>query len=259
MKYKLFQLWGPFAIHSYGLCIGLGLIIFTLLVMRDKRFAYLKLEHSFSKIVAVGIAATLFGGRILYLLSESEHPFVYTDLIDFWQGGLSILGGILGILLIVPFYLRSLHIPILPFFDLVAVYSGLLQAIARVGCFFAGCCFGSATRVPWAIIYTDPLCAAPLHTSIHPAPLYSAFLSLCIFVAIKYHFQYVLKKPGELTCVYIILTAVERFIVDFWRADRIMTSTAWLSYNQWVALALLCGSSVMFFYLSRWAYKTQHA
>ncbi len=45
-------------------------------------------------------------------------------------------------------------------------------------------------------------------------------------------------KPGILFGFYLLCISAERFIVDFWRADRRMV-TANLSFHQIIALALM--------------------
>jgi len=257
MKYRLLHLWGPFAIHSYGVCIALGLALFTLLVTRDQRFNLLNLRDHFFAILTIGIGGTLLGGRILYALSEQPYLLSPVELFTFWQGGFSILGGVIGVLISVPAYLMYYKIPVLPFFDLIAIYAGLLQSIARVGCFFAGCCFGKPFLGTWAVQYTDHLCAAPLYQWLHPAQLYSALTLFIIFLLMKYFFQTILKKPGQLATTYLILISLERFIIDFWRDDRIL-STPYFSYNQWVALGLLILATLAFvqFSYAEWRVRT---
>lgn len=115
MNYILFHLWGPFSIHSYGLCIALAVALFTTFVQRDPRFMRLQLEDVFHKILGVGIAAAIFFGKFLYLISEASDPQLI-DLFRFWEGGFSVLGSTIGVLLVIPWYIHSLNIPLLPFF-----------------------------------------------------------------------------------------------------------------------------------------------
>src|ERR1700730_16604302 len=149
MWHTLLPIYGPIAIHGYGLMIAIGLLIFMQLIQKDPRFHQLHLESHFTNIMLVGIVTGLLGGRILFFLI---HPSAYQSFIDFFaffQGGLSILGCIVALLIVLPLYLRSLHIPIIPILDLLAIYSPLLQSISRIGCFLAGCCYGLPTEQPW--------------------------------------------------------------------------------------------------------------
>jgi phosphatidylglycerol:prolipoprotein diacylglycerol transferase len=149
-------------------------ILFTF-YFSDKR-SILNLQNNFGSILLVACQA-IIGGRIC-IFSEDETITSLLDVFIFWQGGLSILGGIIGILVVVPFYLAYKQIPIIPFFDLVAVYAGLLQAVARIGCFFAGCCYGIATHSILAITYTDLHSAAPLYACTSYSALQALFYGL---------------------------------------------------------------------------------
>lgn len=236
--HTLFPIYGPFAIHSYGFMIALGLMLFIYLVQKDSRFKKLKLEEHFSSILMVGIAAALLGGRLLfYVTFPHQFPTLFS-FFEFYKAGFSILGAVLAVLITVSAYLHYLKIPILPTLDLVAIYGALLQSISRIGCFLAGCCFGIPTDLPWGITYTDPNSAAPLYACLHPTQLYSSILLMLIFV-----FQYFIgrkqfKKTGMLTWSYLFLLAVERFVVDFWRGGRVLDAMQF-SLNQYVALGIM--------------------
>jgi len=192
MGNELLHIYGPIAIHTYGLFIALGILVFTWLISRDSRFMSMNLSGKFSEILMVGIIAGFFGGRLLYIIEEPNSFTSYLELFAFWEEGFSILGSILGILLIESWYLKKCDIPILPFSDLVSVYIPLLQTIARIGCFFTGCCCGITTTVPWAVIYTDPNTIAPLYSYLHPTQLYSAAVFFFIFILMYFILQKIL-------------------------------------------------------------------
>ncbi len=241
MRHTLFHLYGPFAVHSYGLMIALGLLIFIYLMQRDSRFAKLNLEPYFTQILMVGIVAALFGGRILFAIS---HPELVTSLYDFfafWQGGFSILGAIIACLFILPFYCASLGVSFIGVLDLAAIYAPLLQSVSRIGCFLAGCCYGAPTTISWGVTYTDIESAAPLYVCVHPTQLYSSIQLMLIFTLMYFVLRKLLKKPGQLVCAFVILTSTERFITDFWRGDQIETSlfASSFSFYQIIALSMI--------------------
>jgi phosphatidylglycerol:prolipoprotein diacylglycerol transferase len=235
---ELIHLHGPLGIHSYGLFIALGIIVGIAAARYNKRFTQLHLENTFLDIIMVSILAGVIGGRLLEIISE---PFLYPHWYDwfaFWQGGYSILGTIIGIIIVVPLYLKKINVPIVPLFDLAAIYAPLCQSIARLGCFTAGCCYGITTNSIFAVIYTNPTSLAPCHTPIHPTQLYSSVVLMSIFFCIYFIGQRICKKNGELFTMYLTLAGLERFFVDFWRADRIMIGN-FLSFHQIVALCII--------------------
>lgn len=253
MQRELIHIYGPFSIYSYGLAIAIGLALIVWLMQRHPKFSRLNLHHHFTSIVSVGIISGLVGGRLLYTLSESDGATTLLDFLAYWQGGFSVLGCILGVTVTLPLWLRYCKIPVLPFLDLLAIYAPLLQGISRIGCFCAGCCYGLPTSLPWAVIYADQNSSAPLGVYIHPTQLYSAGILLCIFVLFYFILQYRLVKPGQLFSLYLVCASLERFVVDFWRADRTFfdnPSFAIFSINQWIALGIIAGADIAFIYFT---------
>lgn len=245
VRRELLHLYGSFSIYNYGVAIALGLLIFMILIKRHPQFKALKLENSFVEILILGIGIGILGGRTLFVITE-EPSWNLSNFLSFWEGGFSILGSIIAILLVIPWYLHYKKISILPFLDLVAIYAPLLQAISRIGCFFAGCCYGTPTTAPWGFIYTDQGSAAPQGICLHPTQIYSVIALLIVFLIMYFPGQWYARFKGELLCFYIILMSTERFLIDFWRAERILIETTGiLSLSAYQAIA-----GVLFFVTS---------
>lgn len=245
---ELIHIYGPLGIQAYGLFIALAIIITTYAIRKNKRFSELHLESVYPNIIIISVIAGTIGGRLLEVISE---PNIYENWYDWfalWQGGFSALGAILGVALVTPLYLKKINRPILPTADLVALYAPLLQSIARLGCFTAGCCYGNPTHSFFSIIYTNPETFAPRGIALTPTQLYSSALLFFIFLFMYFIGQKTLKKPGQLFATYLFLAALERFIIDFLRADRIMI-TSWLSFYQIIALTIMTMTTI--FYLTR--------
>lgn len=258
----LIHIYGPLAIQWYGICILIGIIITMSLAIRHPwRIKIISKEHFIDVIVASTIIGIL-GGRLLFIVNQWHYIKSFYDIIAFWNGGFSLLGSILSIVLLVPFYLKKLHVPILPFLDLIALYAPLLQSIARLGCFFAGCCYGNTTSLPWSIIYTHKSSEAPCYIPLHPTQLYSSIALLCIFILLYFFVQKHVKKAGQVTMIYLILTSIERFFIDFFRADREFfneNNPYFLSIHQYIALLLGIGACIMFIFISKKTTKSHES
>lgn len=247
---ELLHIYGPFGIQYYGLFIALGIIIGVIAGRYNRRFKQLNLEDKYLDIIMVSTIAGCIGGRFLEVISE---PLLYPHWYDWfalWQGGFSILGCIIGIIIIVPFYLKKINVLIIPLFDLVSIYAPLCQSIARLGCLVAGCCYGVTTHTIFAVIYTNPDTLAACGVPIHPTQLYSSVTLFCIFLFMYFIAQHKLTKNGQLFTTYLTLAAAERFFVDFWRADRIMINE-YLSFHQVVALCIIVALIIFQYILSK--------
>lgn len=251
MKPILLHIYGPIAIHSYGLCIAIGLVLFMFFVRQHPLFEKLKLEPIFNNVVALGIFSGLLGGRILHLISEGEPFWDITRWFTIWEGGFAILGGIIGILAVVPWYIHSKGVSVLAFLDLVSIYTPLLQSVSRVGCFLAGCCYGLGSGSSFAITYTDPTSFAPINLPIHPTQLYSSFALFCIFMFLMLVLQKILNKSGLIFSSYLMLESAERFFIDFLRADREMVTAVFSTHQVVAALLFLIGATLFIYIYKR--------
>ena len=167
--------------------VALGFLTFVFLCYHDRRAKQFLPAICVPDIMFVGMLAGLIGGRVLFVL---QHPYMFSDawweMFLPWIGGLSLFGAIIAVLITLTIYVRRRGVSALAFFDLIAIYAPLFQAIARFGCFFAGCCYGAPlARSCWlSVVYTHPDSLAPLYCSLHPAQLYAALGSISIFLLI---------------------------------------------------------------------------
>lgn len=241
---ELCSVYGPFSIHAYGVFMALGVLVFLLLSwshpLRKKWLSSTRYEH----LMVGTMVSCLAGARTLHLISEWHTYDTLVDALSIWNGGLSILGAVVGGLVFVPLFLWYNRIPLLPVLDLGALYLPLTQAIARLGCLFAGCCFGSITHSWCAIIYTHVASHAPLGVPLYPTQLLSSLSYLAIFMVLQLFYFTKHPRAGTISGLYLILLSIERFVIDFYRGDRIIDTghalvySSWLSMHQWISLGV---------------------
>ncbi len=159
-----------------------------------------------------GLYGGLIGTRILYVLIFMPQLFLenFGVAVAFWQQTGTWLGapigGAIGFFII-------FKIAGKPFWEnLGACGSGLAlaHAIARVGCLFAGCCFGAPTDIPWAIYHSD------LQMFVHPTPVYSIIGELVAFLILQYLWEKKLFRKYNYV-LYITFLSFHRFISEFFR------------------------------------------
>ena len=237
MHAKLLHIYGPLNINSFGLFIIIGIILFSVLILHDEKFKKILSKDSYFNLLSLSIGIAILGGRLLYVITNWPLDS-WSEIFAVWNGGFSLLGGIIALLIFIPYYVKKQKISALALLDRIALYAPLLQAVSRLGCFFAGCCFGLPTNVPWAII--NEYCGF----AVHPTQLYSATLLLIIFLVSYFLLDRLCKKPGQLLCLYIVLVSIERFVIDFWRGDRTFFANApFQIFSILQLLALLLGIS----------------
>jgi len=221
---RLMHLYGPIWIYSYGTMIALGFLLFLLFAYQHPTRKRLMSTEQFFNTLFVGFLSGIIGGRLLFVITHLD-TFVgnWIEIFFPWEGGFTLLGGIVGVVIAVPLYVQRIGIPILQVLDIAALYAPLMQAIARFGCLFAGCCYGSLVLQPttWnSITFSDPAGFAPCGVPLYPTQIYMSIASLFIFFLMIGLSKIKYLKPGQLIFSYLLVENFARFAVDFWRGDR---------------------------------------
>jgi phosphatidylglycerol:prolipoprotein diacylglycerol transferase len=214
----LFKL-GPITIYSYGLMIALGIMVGLFLARRQAKREGIDPDKILDITLYVLLAA-LIGARLLFVfMNFAEYADEPLRILKIWEGGLVFYGGLLPAVAIGIWYIKRLGLPLWQIADILAPSLAIGHAMGRIGCFFAGCCYGGACDLPWAVTFTNPQSLAyPLGEPLHPTQLYSSLSLFALF-----GFLILLRKkktfPGELFWTYILCYAFGRFLLEFLRGD----------------------------------------
>lgn len=250
----LFHIYGPIYANSYGIAIAIAIMIFGYCIDQDPRRARFINSEQLNYLIIWSTLVGILGGRLLWIASNL--PLSFYEMLEIWEGGFAVLGSLIAILIFVPIYLHQKKLVVWPLLDLAAIYAPLLQSIARIGCFLAGCCYGIPTDLFWGVVYTHPDVAVPTELQcipIHPTQLYSSLLLFIIFLLMRYVFSKYMVKTGQLTAIYLMLASAERFLVDFWRADQEFFELVYLQFlslHQWIALCIFICATLLLIHQS---------
>ena len=229
---------GPFPINWYGLTFLIGLLVGWLSVRRWAPRYGVSREHIDGLMSSIGLG-TVLGARLYFVLqndlvSYMEEPW---RLFAVWEGGLAYFGGLFGATIAAFIYTRRHRISFSRVADLFAPAVPVGSAIGRIGCGLAGMDYGTPTRAPWGVIYTNVESYAPGDgISRHPTQFYELVGDLVI-AAVLLRFRGRLPEGG-LFVLYLMLFALLRFILFFFRGD-VPPLALGLSNGHWTALAVL--------------------
>ncbi len=241
---------GSLTIHTYGLMTAIGIIA-----------AYFTAEYRVkkngldeTKIFGFLIWCLVFGylcSKILYwitiLPSIIDDPsIIIRTLTNGWVVYGGILGGILGGFL----YCRRNKLHTLRYFDIAAGSLALAQGFGRIGCFFAGCCYGVETDSAFSIVFTNSS-FAPNDVRLVPTQLISSALDFSLFVLLVLLYRRKKHKPGQCVAAYLICYSVGRFVLEFFRGDVQRGSVGILSTSQFIAIFTLLAGILLFLYISK--------
>jgi phosphatidylglycerol---prolipoprotein diacylglyceryl transferase len=214
---------GYLTIYSYGALMGLGTllaIVWPVHMAKEEGIPPAKVEG----LGLVIVLSAVVGSKLLTAL---DYPGFYSgDWSQLWlqilnRGGV-FYGGLLLALGTSALYFWLTDLPGWKVADCVAPGLALAQGIARIGCFLAGCCWGTPTSLPIGVTFTSEqahaITGVPLHVRLHPTQLYEAAL---VLLAIPFLLRLRKHKSfdGEVVLVYVLYYAVVRFFLEFFRGD----------------------------------------
>lgn len=243
---------GPVTIYSLGLLWALAAFIAAWIFRLElKRHRY-DPELSGS-VVTAGAIGGLIGARLLFILEEwnnfTREPFQFI----FIGAGFSWYGGLVGGALTAIWVFRKYNLPLARAADMTAPGLALSYGIGRIGCFLAGdATWGKITDVPWAMAFpnavagwADPVTGVPYPPGVrvHPTQLYELLQSLVVF-GILWISRKKSYPSGTIFYLYLVLAGFMRFVVEFWRANPIVTLG--MTEYQWISLILILVGAYFF-------------
>lgn len=238
---------GPLELHYYGIVIAIGVAL--AFVITQRRYArYGGDVVALDRVMTWAVVGGFLGARAGYVAThldvffgpEATRPA--WQVIAIWEGGLAFFGGIAVGAVTALAMLRRLDLPVLPFFDAVAVAVPVAQAIGRLGNWFNQELFGPPTDLPWAV-EIGPAAAAragfPDATTFHPTFLYEALLNLLAVAVILWAERHRELRMGSVALLYLTCYGVIRFLMELLRTDDQIVWALGIRNNGWIALLVL--------------------
>ncbi|MDR0842926.1 MAG: prolipoprotein diacylglyceryl transferase [Acidobacteriota bacterium] len=256
MHPKLLEI-GPVALHTYGLLLAIAFLAAIWITSRNARKEGISPDVIWNLGLVILFAA-LVGSKILLLVSDfryyASNPREIFSLSTLRSMGVY-YGGLILALGAAAWYMRRRKLPAWRLADCAAPAIALGQAIGRLGCLSAGCCYGAPTHLPWAIRFTDTYTAenmgTPLGIPLHPTQLYESTGTLLLFGYLMWRLKRT-HRTGQVILEYIGIYAVLRFVIEFFRADdRGAVFHGLLSTSQFIAVGMFLAAIILYFYLRR--------
>lgn len=205
-------------LYTYGLFLALGFLAAIWFTNRNARFYDIK-SSDVSDLFFVILVSGIIGGRLLYVIINFDvFKASPLEIFKLWNGGLVFFGGFISAVAASIVTLKIKKLPFLKTADAIAPGAALGHGIGRLGCFFAGCCYGRQCDLPIAVRFSHPDSLAPLHVPLHPTQLYMVCANLLLFFILVF-LQRRKRFNGMIFLSYIILYSLFRFILEFFRGD----------------------------------------
>ncbi len=222
----------------YGVLSATGMLAAFVLLALTRKYTRFSEDHVLSVIIWAVISGFL-GAKILYWLVEwkqvvADPAFLLRTLREGFVFYGSLIGGLIG----VGIFAARKKLPFFAFTDYTIPGLVLGQAFGRVGCHFAGCCYGMECETPISVVFPAGG-AAPAGIPLLPTQLmeasFLALLTILLVVLLKK------KKPfGTVSGWYMVLYGAWRFGIEFFRSDERGFVGA-LSTSQFISIFVFAG------------------
>ncbi len=208
-------------IPVYGLFILISLFVNSIII-----FFLAKAQKINKNVVLCSLTYELIGiitgAKILNMIQIKENN-------SFYYAGFSSYGGVIGGIFSLVIFSRLYKIPLKKLLNIYVPLLPLLYSISKIGCFFAGCCYGIEYDGIGCVIYEYSK-DAPLNIKLFPVQIIETIVNFIIFIFILFIYK---KNKDNLKIVgfVFILCGISKFLLEFLRFswNGFITSTQIIS------------------------------
>ena len=233
-------------IRWYSLAYIFG-ILFGWIYCKKKLISDKKLVGLFDNLVTYLIIGIILGGRLGYVIFYNLKYYLenFSEILMIWNGGMSFHGGLIGVVLATIIFSKKHKVDSYIFLDLISLVAPIGLFLGRIANFINSELYGRETDVFWSVKF-----AVVDNISRHPSQIYEAiFEGLILFFLLNYLAnKNNFKKPGVISCMFLIFYSFFRFVLEFFREPDIQIGylVYQLTFGQLI--------SILFFFLGIFLY-----
>jgi phosphatidylglycerol:prolipoprotein diacylglycerol transferase len=235
------------SLKSFGIVFACGFVAAGAILVRRLKELGKPPDYSYEMTFAA-LVGGLVGSRVYYVIqnySQVKHDllgslFSGSGLV--WYGG--VIGGALGVCL----WAAWRGILNLQLLDLASVPLAMGYAIGRIGCQVSGDGdYGKVSNLPWAMGYPHGTVPTPQGVKVQPTPIYETLaMGLVAWWLWRMRDRF---RPGALFAFYLLLSGLERLLVEFVRRNHRIV--AGLTAPQLESVAVMIAGVVWLAFLLR--------
>ena len=234
-------------IQLYGIIVALAFVAAFLVCLYFCKIKGYDKTLLFN-ILLVVLPSSIVGARLYYVIF-SGRAWSFLEILQVWNGGLAVYGGIIGGVLGIIIYSLIKKESIIKIFDMIAPVLLLGQGIGRIGCYFAGCCYGELVTnealqwFPFAVLKGDGW-----HYSTF---FYESFWCIIGFVVLFFVFKKTNIK-GLSSGLYFLWYGLGRVIIEGFRGDSLYIGSTGIRVSQLLsALVIVLGVVWLVIFLTK--------
>ena len=240
-------------VHMYGIMIAVGILgtFITLFTLAKNK----KVDSKFTDYLFYnGIVAIVLGFGAATVV-QALYNYIDNPAAGFRLGsGMTFIGGLIGgvVTFMLSYFIfrKRFNTRLYQVVSIVPPCILIAHAFGRIGCFFAGCCYGKVTDSFLGVKF--PHLALPVHpTQLYEAAFLFIMFGVCTFLVVKYDFKHNLS-------LYLISYGVFRFLIEYLRGDERGELVGFISPSQFLSIFMVLGGVALIF-LFRYFYKKDNS
>lgn len=231
-------------ITYYGFIIACAMGLGVFLACKNAKTRGLKSDDII--IVACYVLPLAIIGARTYFCIFDDRSYTFLEFWRIWDGGLAVYGSVIGGAIGVALYCLIHKKHFLDVGDVIVPSLLLGQAIGRIGCYFAGCCYGIEVTNPklqWFPL--SVIIDGHWHLSTF---FYESLWNLLGFIVLMLLLRvFKLRQRGAVSAWYLIIYGVGRAWIEGLRGDSLYIGS--IKVSQLVSILLICvGIGILVFY-----------
>lgn len=230
-------------IHLYGVMIAIGVLAcFGVLFFVGKKKG---LNPSFIDFTFYTAIASIAIGFFFATLFQATYDYIQNPKNGFNLGvGFTFIGGLIGgVVTFLAIYFisrKKISGTLLELLPLAPLCITIAHAFGRVGCAFAGCCYGKITTSAIAMFNAGAYRI--------PVQLYEALFLFILFAVLA--FLYIRKNYKYTMPIYLVAYGIFRFVIEYFRGDdRGELISTIISPSQFWSILMVAIGIALFFVL----------
>lgn len=231
-------------IAMYGVFSAIGIFL-GIYVANLRRGIYdiEKIDVQFGACYA-GIGLFI-GAKLLYIITILPIIIKSIDrllkephlIISILTGGLVFYGGLIGAFIGFYLYCKKYKLSLINMIELYVPSIPLIHGFGRIGCFFAGCCYGVEYSGLLHVIFHKSA-VAPNGVPLFPVQLIESLINFVAFFILMIYGKKK-RRNGVVLGSYLIYYGILRFILEFFRGDTERGIVLGVSTSQWISLLIV--------------------
>lgn len=248
---------GAVEIYMYGLMIALGIlgcfwVLFTYSKLRGVPNSYVDFifYNGICSIIIGFLGSAVWQGIYNYIDDMKK----YGEAVFSLNGGITAMGGLISgaacFILICILFRKRFPFSLTRMLGIAPCCMTFAHAFGRLGCFFAGCCYGGEATGFFSFLGVSFAPGSPAHkefgaTPIYPTQLFEAIFLFALFAVMSF---LLLKKNFRYNMVvYLVAYGFWRFFIEFLRADYRGSFIGGLSPSQGMSIGIVIIAVPAFF------------